>query len=347
MNNVTIEVGYGTTTVVYTRNAKPVAITFPSTPKRLLQSRSHIGGLGMADRKNVTIEVNGSLWEVGQDTDKINTGDTKRVLSDSFVESDYYMAILKGCLAMLPKEISEITNLTLGLPVNRMHLEDKLIAIAKQTHQIGTASSRKVKVKNVIVCAQPLGTLLYYAMTNKAQMQSIAHDNFLVLDPGYLTLDKLVTTGLYPDESQSGAVDYGMSKVLRTVQDALYAKIGDQPDIEQLDKAFYSDNQSFICDGRRWDFPINKKHGVNYNMRPLIDSIIGEGIDLIKTGLDDAKHINRILIGGGPTPWYAPIVKDRFPKHQVDIVDNPLQAVAIGMHLGTEYKTRKSLKKAS
>lgn len=123
---VSVEVGYGTTTVVFSSSSSYCnSITYPSLP---VQSFELAGGLLKSgkDTKNVVVTIENDQYEVGPDVDIATPRLSHRNLNDSYTSSEQYRALLIGALMLQPN--SDIDFLALGLPVNRIILQDKLIS---------------------------------------------------------------------------------------------------------------------------------------------------------------------------------------------------------------------------
>jgi len=122
---VSVEVGYGTTTVVFSSSSSYCnSITYPSVN----QSFELAGGLLKSgkDTRNVVVTIENDQYEVGPNVDIATPTLSHRNLNDSYISSEQYRALLIGALMLQPN--SDIDFLALGLPVNRTNLQDKLIS---------------------------------------------------------------------------------------------------------------------------------------------------------------------------------------------------------------------------
>ena len=153
---VSIEVGYGSTTLVYSANGKHMnSMTMPSRPKQLGSRSDLTGGLLVTTGKSAVVIVNDNEWQVGTDVGLSSERKSVEVLNDNYIDSDEYLAMFLGCLSLQPHD--EIDMLALALPVNRMHLKPKLEAMAKNI-KIG---QRHIAIRNVWIVSQPFAGLLY------------------------------------------------------------------------------------------------------------------------------------------------------------------------------------------
>lgn len=344
---VTVEIGYGTTTVVANTDNGPFIRTFPSIPVSVKQS-STIGEGVLDKRAVVEVPVNGGVYEVGEDVAKVQSARSSRVLNtESYITSDRYMALLKGALKMLPS--ADIDVLVLGLPVSVMHRKDELIALVNKKHDLG--SGRQVEVKRTLVFEQPLGALLSYIREGgNDRYREIQNLSILTIDVGYLTVDFLVTKGLKPNRNRSDDCDLGVSRVLEATATALknemvkmerFKKIKDV-NVELIDDAIITSKLRIF--GQEMDFPVNKREGTPaFDMNPAINAITNSAVSMIVDKTGDGQDIDLIIVAGGSANIYLPAIKNAFPAHQVIVLQNSITAVATGLQTAGEQYSKAAI----
>ncbi len=230
-----IDIGYGNTKYVSgcSDDGDILVGSFPSlTP---LASQKISGNLFMS-RDTRVVDVNGTLYEIGVDTEDLVSGtnsDVTKVLDETYIMSEAYKALFYGALSYMGKEHYDY--LVMGLPVSFMHNDHKIVEMFKGQHKITDDFS--CTVDNIIVVPQPLGGF-YEVAIQKGIYEDMLDSYNLVIDPGYLTFDILVTKGLSPIETRSGAINGGMSKILNSLAKSISQSTGKSfDDLAAIDKA--------------------------------------------------------------------------------------------------------------
>lgn len=345
-NVVTVDVGYGTCTLVAPKKGSNGYLikTFASTPAQMKTSVDLSDGV-TDERDLVSLNVDGSWYEVGPDVQSSLSGRSMRILNtEGFVTSSRYKALMLGSLLM--SGISEIDVLVLGLPVSVVQRKDELIKMAVGEHDLG--HGRKINVKNVYVFEQPLGALLSYirarSITENADVyRQLQNETILTLDPGYLTFDFLVSKGLKIDRQLSDDVECGMSKVLSAVEVSLREQLT-QTDLgavkaistESLDQGFVTGKIKLF--GREMLFPIS--NSPKYDVTDAVRAVTNEAVQAVVNVVGDGQRIDRIIVSGGPANVYLPSIKQAFPNHRIDIIPSSLTAVARGLQTAGEQYLR-------
>lgn len=260
-----IDVGYGNTKYLggVDKEGNLQYGIFPSVsplaPNQLMSG----GLLGKRDTKIVDIE--GTFYEVGIDAElSSNNTDTTKNLNESYIFSEQYKALFLGALAYMGN--THYDCLVLGLPVNYIHNSEKLKDIFKGEHRIN--DDLTCVIDEILVVPQPLGGFYDIAIGENKFSEFVDETN-LVIDPGYLTYDFLLTHGLKPIENRSDALKGGMSRVLNTIAKSISHDLG-KPyiDYNSIDRAIRKPK-------KRKD-----ENGNDIFVRTL--KIAGEEIDLTK-----------------------------------------------------------------
>ncbi|MBW8191384.1 hypothetical protein K0504_10070 [Neiella marina] len=337
----TVDVGFGTTTAVcgYDEHNQPIVRTFASIANPIEANKRDVTAGSMSITRNVVVNVNGGTYEVGEDVSKTFDPRTARVLNSGYINSDQYKALFLGALAMLDAPNGVIDLLVGGLPVSNMHRRAELEEMMKGTHQVG---DRKIVVKNAWAVAQPLGGLIHYANDNgQDTFHALQSQTVLTVDPGYLTCDWMVTSGMVASDRRSGACDLGMSKILESCCDyaAPIFKV-DKIYPDTIDGAFCSSNRHLKMKGRHYPFPVcegkdveGNDVSVRYDFRDQIARVCREAATMITNAVGDGQDIDLIIVTGGPAQVYLRALQDVFPDHKIEIVKNHLCAIALGMQV--------------
>ncbi|MDF4421721.1 PRTRC system protein D [Vibrio parahaemolyticus] len=342
-----IEIGYGTTSSVTGETKEGFVIrTYPSVPVAVSHNIQSLGGDILSSRKTVFVPVGENVYEVGEDVQASADPRSTRVLNtEGYIDSERYKALFLGALKMIPED--EIDLLVCGLPVSVMPRKDELQAMVEGEHDLG--DSRKVTIKSAWIIAQPLGGLLAYAREGgQDRFKEMKQENLLVVDPGYLTVDWLVTRGLMANENRSGDFEGGMSKILQKVADAAFKKFsGDERfkrikevNVELIDQAFISGKLKLF--GHKMDFPIHKgdEKTPAFDFTDAINSVAEDAVTALVNRVGDAQDLDRIIVVGGPAKLYVHALEKAFPNHEIQVLKDSLRANVIGFQEGGIQRMR-------
>jgi PRTRC genetic system protein D len=333
---VSVEVGYGTTSTVYTTEKKNYnSFTFPSIAVKVTKQADLTGGLkdNMLNTGNVEINVKGSLYKIGTQVKPNQSRMSKRNLNDSYIHSDQYEALLHGALLMQPHD--EIEYLALGLPINRMNLKDELLKKVKNLSFI----DRKFVIKNIWIASQPFAGLLYHVkkVSGSDGLTYLKGKTFLTIDLGFLTADYLVTDFLTPNDDLSGADDLGMSVLIREITSYLGSteglNVGDF-NSEIVNDAFINRKITFF--GNQYDFPTHKG---KFNCQPIIDRHMRVIVDGILNVVGKGHQLSGIVLCGGASEFLLQTVIRAYPH--LDVYQYGVDAVGKGLQYGALLKNLK------
>ncbi|WP_024605513.1 MULTISPECIES: PRTRC system protein D [unclassified Pseudoalteromonas] len=347
-----LELGYGTCSVVTGESTEGFIIrTFPSIPVSVNHGTQNLSGDILSHRKTVIVPVGHNNYEVGEDVQASADPRSTRVLNtESYIDSERYNALFKGALKMIPED--EIDLLVCGLPVSVMPRANELKKLVEGKHDLG--DGREVTVKSSWVIAQPLGGLLAYARDGgQERFNEMRSENLLVVDPGYLTVDWLVTRGLMSNENRSGDFEGGMSKILDKVADAALKVFSaderfkriKEVNVELIDQAFVSGKLKLF--GHKMDFPIHKGDDKtpSFDFTDAINSVAENAISALINKVGDAQDLDRILVVGGPAKLYVHSLQQAFPNHTIQVLNDSLRANVIGFQEGGKQRMRAIEKK--
>jgi len=331
---VSIEIGYGSTTLVYNENGKQMSsVTMPSRPKQLGNKSDLTGGLLVTGGNSAVVSVNGNEWQVGNDIGLSSERKSVEVLNDNYVDSDEYMAMFLGCLALQPHD--NLDMLALALPVNRMHLKPKLEAMAKNI----VIGERAIDIKKVWIVSQPFAGLLYHV--HKAfpdlGLKSLMDKSYLVVDIGYLTLDWLSINNMQPDDKLSGAIDLGMSVLVSEIAQYLgSSKVFDIGEVSPsiINKAFESGKLSMF--GKQFNFPSHESESLNFDATQLIHAHMEKAANKITNVVGKGASLDGIVLVGGASTLLLPHIESRFKHHAVESYG--IDAVGKGLQYGGTLK---------
>jgi len=248
-----------------------------------------------------TVEVDGTEYEVGPGLDPALEGDM-RILHDNFIDTEHYMALNYGALSQM--DVNEIDLLMVGLPVDLMESKRHDLEVMLQgQHQV---AGRTITIHKVVAVAQPLGGFLYHAATNN-MLDGLSSSRNLLIDPGFFTVDYLVTTGLREVKGKSGSHPTGVSAYLKSIAQ----------EISKDFKVNYS-NISHIDEGLRtgvfnlYGKPVDLS---KYHKKAL--SAIMPGVEAIANTVGDGINIDRIVLVGGGAALFKEPIQAILPNHTI------------------------------
>lgn len=321
-----IDVGYGFTKYIsgFYEDGQPVCGLFPSIAA--LSPMDNLTGGFFVSRDTKKIEHGGTVWEVGPDVFDITTKNEVRALHDDFVKSEQWKILFYGALAYMG--VTNIDYLVLGLPVSQMAKEAEVVKLAKGEHII---DGETYTVKNVLVIPQPLGALYNYALRG-GDFHRFMQTNTLVIDPGYLTFDFLMTKGFSVNAHRSGARPGSMSAILGAIANSIGRELGiNYDDFNQIDSALGMHNYAGPSDSRTiW---IN---GNQVSLNPHLAStipVIETNLNFMLNKLQDTRDIAQIVMAGGPNRIFEKTIRKQFPSHELHTIEDGIFGNVIGFML--------------
>jgi len=275
-------------------------------------------------RDTVVVDVDGTKYEVGPDSADLDTNDATRNLNDQYIHTEQYKAVFYGALHYIAEKTIDL--LVVGLPLSNMNSAAKLKALMIGTHKIN--DEQTVEVKDCLVLPQPLGGL-YYCLslgTEREDFEFLNEEMNLVIDPGFLTFDFLLSNGEKVIENRSSAHTGGVSKVLRSIAESISNKFG-----------MKYDNLSAIDRGLR-----RRKLKINGEVEGLEDhikntrSVLEGSVNYMKNIVGDGSDIDNIILLGGGSHIYQKTINSYYPKHKVILLENAQEANVQGFQLAGE-----------
>jgi len=297
-------------------------LSFPSLAPRAAGLDLSLSILGK--RNTVIVNVEGTSYEVGPDSGDLDTTDSTRNLNDQYIHTDQYKAVFYGALHYIGESVIDL--LVVGLPLSNMVNAGKLKDFCIGKHKIN--ASETIEVKDVLVLPQPLGGLYRCLSEPKPEFEFLREETNLVIDPGFLTFDFLLSNGDKIIENKSNAHIGGVSKVLRAICESISQKF----------KIKY-DNLSAIDKGlRRRRIKIN---GVVENLEEHIRNtrpVIEGSINYMKNIVGDGADIDNIILLGGGSMLYQKTIETYYPSHTLIVLEDGQLANVMGFQAaGLEY----------
>ena len=162
----------------------------------------------------------------------------------------------------------------------------------------------------------------------------------LIIDPGFHTLDWLLTSGTTPIDARSGAVaGAGMAEVLRDVSQHLAADFGcsagDVGSIDRIDAALRAGRRPKVF-GR--ESPRSADEYLAIARMRAQDPVLK-----MLNKLGNVGDIDNVMLVGGGSHVYAQVIAQHLPRHNVQVAHNGVFANVRGFQLVGEIWSRNNL----
>lgn len=315
-----IDVGYGHTKYSWIKNGQIAIGSIPSIAP-LIGSASrrngngiHLPGSVLKKRNTVTVEVDANLYEVGPEASMATDSMYARQLDAEYCMSAPYMALLRGALAMMG--LTKIDLLVVGLPLTnfakyRGALQKKIVG----EHQVPIAGKLEtVVIKEVVTLPQVVGTLLDQAISNR-QILDRNHTS-LVIDPGFFTLDWMVSRGQVPVESRSHAIEGGVSFVLKEIGQQITRSHHLSQGIKDLALL-----ETAVTEKKMWlfDSEVSIENEIAHGQAKA-----GQLVREIVSGVGNSSDLRLIVLAGGGAHLFETAVREAFPRNKLVVADDPM-----------------------
>lgn len=295
---------------------------FPSLAPRHTGVDLSMSILGRRDTK--VVDVDGTQYEVGPDSADLDSTDASRNLNDQYIHTEQYKAVFAGALAYMGEP--KIDLLVVGLPLSNMQNAAKLRAMVVGKHKV--SAELTVEVVDALVLPQPLGGL-YYCFSlaaKKPEFEFLREEMNLVIDPGFLTFDFLLSNGEKLVDNRSGAHTGGVSKVLRALAESISEKHGIRyENIGALDTGLR--RRKIRINGVVEDMDTHIR-----NTRSVVEGTVGYMRNIVGTGTD----IDNIILLGGGSHIFRKTIEQYYPSHTVHVLEDAQLANVKGFQLAGE-----------
>ncbi|KAF7961879.1 plasmid segregation protein ParM [Cupriavidus sp. UYMU48A] len=310
MSTVAVDVGYGNTKYAFSRGAELAMQMFPSlAPTATRANVTGYGGGFFKARDVITVQVDGAYYEIGPDVSLSSAyGNTGRTLSEDFATTAEYAALLGGALRYTGA--TEIDQLVLGLPVHTtqkyaQYLRDRFTG----TLNFGNG---EILVRSVAGLPQPLGSLVTFMRQHGQDYDG--RNAHLVIDVGYFTTDWVVARGFTMDDTRSGGVPGGSSRIYQQIAEIIAEQEGEPvAGIERIDQALRNATSLLFYEKE-------------INLQPLLEqarAVCHAAVKEMQTRVGRSEDIRSIILSGGGSALYAPAIRAAFPRTPMKVLESP------------------------
>lgn len=277
----------------------------------------------LGQRNTRVVNVDGTLYEVGPDSSDLDTTEASRNLNDQYIHSEQYKAVFYGALSYMDEE--KIDLLVVGLPLSNMHNAAKLKALMVGKHKV--SNDKSVEVVDALVLPQPLGGLYYcFSLKDQPGFKHLHEEMNLVIDPGFLTFDFLLSNGQKVVDNRSGAHTGGVSKVLRSLADSVSAKHN-----------IKYENLNALDAGLR-----KRRIRVNGQVEELDEhirntrSVLESGVTYMRNMVGPGTDVDNVILLGGGSHIFRKTIEQFYPNHNLLVLEDAQLANVKGFQLAGE-----------
>jgi plasmid segregation protein ParM len=285
----------------------------------------------------VVIEVGGQRYQIGPDAMLGMGSNASRALDLDFAKKDSYLALARGAMHLM--NVPRIDHLCVGLPVSSMdalsqHVKDLLAG----DHPL---PGGVLHVGQVSVVPQPVGGMYDYGVRHE-MMSELRSGNSLLIDPGYFTLDWVVTNGTKMVGVRSGAANNaGMAAILSSIAEKLAAR----------SKERFSE-PAHITEGVLDRIDESLRLGTEFRFKGQVENlqdymggsqnVVGDALNKLRTRVGTLDDIDRVIIVGGASHLYEKAVCAMFPRYEVRVAKQAVFANVRGFQLMANAAARAS-----
>ncbi|TRZ93861.1 MAG: PRTRC system protein D [Rhodocyclaceae bacterium] len=336
-----VDIGFGNTKFVtgHPAGGEIVCDVVPSLAP-ISRGISTIGGGVVGDNDVLEIQLNGSKHIVGKDADKFMPATGARILDPSYTGSDQYLALLRGALAYMNEPHIEL--LVLGLPIStfdRCSPSVKKLATGEHVvpnlgHRLNPEAPKfmTVFVESASVMQQPMGGFFDHLVRTK-QLLAIKKQTALIVDVGFFTIDWIVVQEGKPNPSRSGGWNGGMSGTLRAIADAIERDQGVEiPTTSRVDACIRAGGTTLKIHGKETDIAPQLAAG---------KATARDYISVLASGVGTGEDIDNIILAGGGAVFFLAALQERYPRHEITVVKDPVFGNVRGFQLVGEDMLRR------
>lgn len=262
-----------------------------------------------------------------------------RDLHEDYPSQPTYKALYYAALSMVCADGESVNTLVTGLPTTqwddkarRQGLTERLIG----EHDLG--GGKKVMVRNVRVVPQPAGALLAYALQEPKAVSD--GQCVLVVDPGMFSVDWILVRDNALRSLSSGTSQHAMSVIVERAATLMRDRVGGRVNAEALEEALQRGRKEISIHGN----PVVIQGYIDEAAKEATGHVIAEMRRKLR---NETATPDIILMAGGGSSTFAPMLREAFPGPRVVELDNPVKANARGFFAGALQAVAKAKKQAA
>jgi plasmid segregation protein ParM len=318
-NYLGLDIGYSNVIGVYGDGETQDTFIRPSQAAPL----NEIPGDAGLRAGEVLIDVDGEKWVAFAAPGRVQEG---RELHEDYTASNAYKALFKASLLHAAGDTDVIDKLVTGLPVSQSRDEKYVQGVVQMmmgSHQVTPA--RTITVKEVVVVAQPIGTLTdIYCSTNHGDV--VEESVSLIIDPGFFSVDWVLFDHQELVSTSSSSSVKAMSVLLDACNEEIAKDHGGIPGIEKIESALQSGKDYVLLFGRKVELGIYLERAAD-RVVPTVFTEIKKTLRFL-----NGRAIDCVVLGGGGASIYERFAKAEFPDSLIIKPQNSVQSNANGFY---------------
>ncbi|MFO1431318.1 MAG: ParM/StbA family protein [Candidatus Competibacteraceae bacterium] len=257
--------------------------------------------------------VEGEPYAAGVSPDRLQ--DWNRVLHADYPATASYRALFHAALLLTERDIVE--QVVTGLPVSHYQEASRkaaLKAALQGVHQI--TPKRAVTVQQVQVVPQPVGG--YLDLVWRYDTTVLEQSRVLVLDPGFFSFDWVVIVNGEMRHRSSGTSQQATSVLLEEADRLIQQEHGGRVGRERLESALRTGQDRIVLYGRQLE--------IEPYLRQAAERTVAVALAALREALRHESEADLVLVTGGGAEFFAPPVRELFPRSEVIVPPEPVFA---------------------
>lgn len=249
-----------------------------------------------------------------------------RVVHDKYPASETYLALFLATIDECCENAGTtvINRLVTGLPVNQARDEKEVAALTQRLQGVHEVSNgRVIEVQEVVVIAQPIGTL-YDVHSTYDRPKLLERGNVLVFDVGFYSCDwVLFCSGDLVRDSSDSSME-AMSVFIKAINDAIVSELGGKgPGSDKIEMALREGETEIVYNGNELN--------LETFMERAAATVCRAALAKLQAGqrFQDSA-IDFVILSGGGGAFYGPAISEILPDSKLLAPNEPVVSNSIG-----------------
>ncbi len=321
MQVVGLDIGYSHLKLAFGRAGTPPQLrVLPAMAAPLEHVAVQLEGASRASPAGIPVRLDGKEWIAGVRPTRVSGW--SRSLHADYAGSETYRALTLAALTLV--NTPRIDRLVTGLPVSQAvdaRQREALRARLLGRHETGIG---EVEVAQVRVIAQPVGTFVDALVQGDDDLIGvISEGTVLIVDVGFFSVDWAVLVQGDLRRTTTGTSLEAMSVVIETAAELIAAEGAGQPSVAVIERALAQGRGSILHQGQRRDVRAALQQASAKTARVALEALRQ---DLRR----EQTTVDRIVVTGGGSDWFTPLVMATFDPVPVERPRDPITANARG-----------------
>ena len=321
MQVVGLDIGYSNLKLAYGRaGTRPQLRVLPAMAAPRAHVATRLEGTRRVGSTGIAVQVNGEEWVAAVRPTRVSGW--QRALHADYAMSDGYQALLLAALSLL--DVDRVDRLVTGLPVSQATDAGRRDALRARLHGRHATSRGLVEVADVRVIAQPVGTFIDVLMHAGDDIVDVISDGtVLVIDVGFFSVDWALLVNGDLRRTDTGTSLEAMSVLIEAAAGLVGTDCGGKPPIAAIERALAEGRASLLYRGERVALASYLQQAARQTGQVALEALRQ---DLRR----EHTEVDLILLTGGGSALFAPLVRDLFDPVPVHVPTDAVGANARG-----------------